>query len=535
MTDAPVDGLVDLVLMHVARRSGHGVERRLVLRRTVSVPGARGDAAAVEQLWISAPHPSYPALYAVLRGLAAAGTRLLRAATVPDLRGMTEPATVAELDIGQAPYDAVEISMVARGVLWDPLGTRVLHELELSYDGAIVGRLARRALAAVTPRLGVVEHAESDPADDENGSGSDDQPGWETSPPHPAAALELDLDDARTRVRHRPLWTAHRLTPLTLDRPGPSPSEWTGPSWSIWHRRPDGTPAPTGPPTGYVLVLIGVDGGTVGTGNAQYNLFEDRIEPTIDLDGLLTSRPVHDALAAFAVSGGDPTLRQAAIDAIRGFRSGGAPVDGLDTASTQSRQDLTPDGEVSMLGGTVLICDCRGVQVGDHTRQFNTFARVLTPTISTQLLLQRHPDLITAIVDQLTPSGGSGTTLQAQLSAAVRGVAETHVPRPPGAGIRPWGSIVTDEQAIAAGDPARQVDTHRFTIHLTAATVSEVRDAAVALREAAEQPDAEVYERYGLVEEVGTPQSPAVNRPGYPSPAHVMQQPDYGGPSIGGP
>lgn len=97
-----VDALIDLVLMHIASRDDDGVVRRLVLRRTVAVPDTHGDAAAVDQLWISEPLRGYPAVDAVLRGLATAGTRLLRGHPVAELPGMAQPtrACLPDLDLG---------------------------------------------------------------------------------------------------------------------------------------------------------------------------------------------------------------------------------------------------------------------------------------------------------------------------------------------------------------------------------------------------------------------------------------------------
>lgn len=531
MTGPLDEARVDLVLTHIVSR----IERRLILRRTVFVPGQGQDLAVVEQLWISDSLPNVRTLIEVLDGLTSKGKQLLRAEPVPDLPGMREAITSAELAAVPVHGAAVEIAMIARGVVTDLLGDRILPELEISYSGGIAGCLARRAFGAVVATLPLTEcddtDTDDDTGDDLGGEGGQEPAGMSTADAA-RSVLDHDIQDALRRVRWRALRSAP-LEPAEQPRPATAPAE---PHWTRWERRFTDARASDGAPTSYVLVLIGVEGASVGSGNEQYNLFRCRVDPTVDLDGLLSSEPVHRALVAFAESGGDPAARKLAMAAIRNFRSGAVPIQGPGPAPEDPRSPAAPDGELTALGGTVLICDCRGIQVGHDMRQFNTFARVFTPTIAAELLLYEFPALVGAIVDLVGLGTGDRGTLQSQLYDAVLRVAETVLPRQPGEGRRSWGSIVENEQAIVVGDRARVVDTHRFTVHLSSEAVATVREARESVEQEAAEYDvaAEEFDGFEFDEFGGEPQLPDPNSwmTWDPSPeADLQQHEDRSGPS----
>ncbi|MGH8571948.1 MAG: hypothetical protein ACREX8_05145, partial [Gammaproteobacteria bacterium] len=258
------------------------------------------------------------------------------------------------------------------------------------------------------------------------------------------------------------------------------------------------------------------------------------LEPTIDLRAVLGRSAVQEALARFATSKGDPAAREAAIDAIRGTRTGG------DTDWDRGERRVDPLGptesaEIEWLGGTVVICDCRGIQVGNHLRQYNTFSSVLAPTVNAHELFRDNPEFVETIVDYAC--GGDGITrrtVQDRLAEAVCGSADIALARPPGAGTRPYGSTVRNDAAIGVGD-IRQTDVREFAArlpHAAGRAVERAKSRAEAARKA-EAAAARKAEERVTKPDPGVPND-VVRRyfdgPQSPPP----QPPRRSGPSIGG-
>jgi hypothetical protein len=230
-----------------------------------------------------------------------------------------------------------------------------------------------------------------------------------------------------------------------------------------------------------------VDGAVVGDHGTQNNLYRYELEPTIDIDTIFRNRDVRDALVAYAASCGDPAHRQDAIDAIRMCRTG----DHTDWGEDQQRMDplvrnpgrAAADTEVEWLGGTVLLSDCRGVQVGNYEHQSNTFSIMLTPTVAAHDLFARTPTLAGLLVDYAVAADGvTHRSVQNELAESVCEVAGTGLDLPDGSRVYEPPVMVEGGMGLAVGRDMRQIDTSEVVAALSAAvenTLAAVPDEVV--------------------------------------------------------
>jgi hypothetical protein len=487
---------IDVVFYSVVVRDSDGRAERLVLRRTVFVELDDDTEAWVEELWISGVHRSLRSTVRAVRAIAAVGTHLVLGEPFANVPGM-EPlssTTMPELAaVVATPGVRVDLLVALRGHIRDLTGERTLINAEFSSSATFVGRVARElVLSAITALQ--LRH---------DGAGSSEE--TEAGPAVPAAAvareaLTIDLGDAEVRLKQQEFWQRIDGGRLEVVQQSDPMADATSESvWLHWERRTaEGAALRVGSeikaaldPTGdaVVAVFIGIDGGQVGDHNEQFNLFRYRLEPTIDLRTVLGHEPVQEALGRFAASQGDPSEREAVIEAIRSTRTGGR----TDWHHGERRVDpLTApqSGSIDWLRGTVVICDCRGIQVGNHLRQYNTFSSVLAPTIDASELFRENADLIETIVDYAC--GGDGLThrtVQDRLAEAVCESADTALARPADLARHPYGSTVRDDVGQMVGRDIRQHDVLELAARVPGAAVQAVERvrsrAEAAAREAA--------------------------------------------------
>lgn len=412
--------LVDVVLYSVVTRGLESRSERLVLRRTVSTEDD-GSELWVEELWASAgDHASARATRQAVLSLREVARQLVLGEPITDVPGMAAPsrAALAKLgDLAGGSDGRVEILVSYRGAVRDLTVRPILSAADVCSGPGFVARVARALIVDAIAALNLRPGSSGSPPGEPNLA--DDDP-----PVTPGQVLLDDIADAQVRLEQEHLW--ERLATAQLanpDPPDPPMPEVTGASWVTWERQTaEGATVQAGgdidpPLDGVVVTLIGVDGGQVGDHNEQTNLYCYRLNPQIDLRAVLAEPTVRIALAEFAASGGDPAKRDAAISALCTASTGGQSDWG-----EVHRVELRESGQetVSWLRGTVVISDCRGIQVGNHVRQFNTFAHVLAPRVDAGELMREHPDVVEAIVDySVGAAGQSQHTVQQQLSAAV--------------------------------------------------------------------------------------------------------------------
>ena len=538
---------VDVVFYSVVVRGPDGRAERLVLRRTVFVELDDDTEAWVEELWISGVHRSLRSTARAVRAIGAVGTHLVLGKPLPTIPGMdpSTSTTMPELAATAAtPGGWVDLLVVLRGQVRDLAGERRLTSAEVSSAATFIGRVARElVLGAVTALQ--LRH---------DGSGSSEEAGAEPAVPPAAVAREAltrDLGDAGFRLKQQELWQRMDNARLAVVQPSdPAVDARSEPVWSHWERQTeDGAalrassgaePALDPAIDAVVAVFIGIDGGQVGDHNKQVNLFRYRLEPTINLRAVLERAPVRAALARFAASQGDPSEREAAIEAIRSTRTGGR----TDWGHGQRRVDPLPppeSGSIAWLSGTVVICDCRGIQIGNHLRQYNTFSSVLAPTINVCELFRESQDLVETIVDYACGGGGlTHRTVQDRLAEAVCGSADTALTRPANSGQHRYGSTVCNDVGQMVGRDIRQYDVLDLAARVPTAAVQAAKHArsrveAAAREEAARRAKMATREpapsevEHGLDWDIG----PYVTRTPKDPPLRSPRPPDLSGPLIG--
>jgi hypothetical protein len=483
--------MVDVLLYSTANGDG---TNRLVLRRTAYVEPDEGPEAAVEELWISAEHPSQASLARAVRALHPVGALLVLGRPCPAVPGMalaTGSAIAATASVTAALDARIELLLLLRGQVRDLPAEPWLAAAELSAAATSVGRVARGLI------LGVISDLRLRP--DESSQDSDTDV--------PRQALSGDLDDARTRLGQQELWERIEGGRLTLAWTQAWPANTTPEEvWSRWERQTsdgavirgddvamhaDGDAMPA--LDSIAAIFIGVDGGQVGEHNKQVNLFRYRLEPTIDLRTVLERAQVRSALAEFAVSRGDPAAREEAIKAIQSMRTSVRTDWGRGDGRVDSLQGAA-HGSVSTLAGTVVLCDCRGIQVGNHLRQYNTFAFVLAPTLDVHKLFAEHPDVVETIVDYAC--GGDGLThrtVQDRLAEAVQGSAGMVLERTRGSAQHDFGGMVRNDVGQSVGRDIRQsdvVDLVALVSDTTVRAVDSARIRAAAARDEAARMEA---------------------------------------------
>jgi hypothetical protein len=478
---------VDVALFHVATRSADRLaDHRLVLRRTVFRNRPDGGEVSVEQLWVTNSVHHERLVASLLRRLDRVATELIEGRLVPEVPGMVKvtPASLVALESAVAGRTTVELLALVRARLGTVPRPPTAPDVELSCAFGYLGQVARVLMVAALAALKLVEADQDDGGDDADVELDVVAADEELSTVDiTRAALDRDLRDARTRFEAERRWDEVADCLASAVPTAPDGFEGDGPHWFGWEcPGPDGGTWPAEDLEHHTVVLIGVDGAAVGEGNRQYNVFRYRLEPTVDIAAVLEDPAVQDALAEFAASRGDPAARAAAIAAIRSCRTGARS----DWTRCEQRIDplpRDPDAEIEMLGGTVLITDCRGVQVGNRMRQYNTFTSVLAPTIDLADLLCRDRQLIEMIVDYACEGGATYRTLQNELASAVCGEAGRALPG------RPDGRVVTApvrvafQDGVMVGERVHQIDTREFAAWLP----SGVRDALDRARAEAEE------------------------------------------------
>lgn len=499
---------VDVVLYAILERGPAGRSERLVLRRAVFVDQPDGTEVAVEQLWTTSAYRSAMDALAVVRRLDAVAERLLLGRPVemlPDWQPIG-PNDVEELvDTVRRSGADVERLVGYRGAVRAVQdGGRLVRADVVSSTGGILTRPAHLIVTNALRDLLPMSDGSAGPTDEPEPA--DDQERLSA-----AGALLVDLDDARVAFAQRDRWeeiTHGRL--VTVDPHDRKLSGVDGveePVYTRWQRvTADGVALTAGagrdPERDSVVVtLIGVDGAQVGDHNLQVNRFRCQVDPQIDLRALWHDRSVQTALAEFAASRGDPEKRQAAVDALceageRGHTTW--------TPAEEHRVRLGGDGSVhTRLAGTVVLSDCRGVQIGDHVRQYNTFTSTISPDVKTGELLREHPEVVESIVDFACQTDATGRRdVERALNAAVCGDASGPLLREPGSGTLPWATFRrTDEIALSIGAHNRVQDdldvTAAISRSITRALDAEQRSVD-AQRRLIERDQREALERIEL-------------------------------------
>ena len=461
---------VDVLLFSVAC-DVDGQAYRLALRRTAYVELHDRVEASVEELWISEDHPSQASVARAVRALSPVGILLIlgrAVAAVPGMALATHGVIAETASMAAESDDQIELLLVFRGQVCDLTAEPWLDAAAISAAPTSLGQVARELI------MGMIADLQLRP----------DDSGRVAASRVPRLALSSDLCDARTRLEQQELWTRIEGARLAFAEPTDTAADEL---WSRWERyTADGAairvdtgagPAPEPAPDAIAAVLIGVEGGQVGEHNNQINLFRYRLEPTIDLHAVFGGSEVRSALARFAVSRGDPAELESAIDAIRAVRTDVH----TDWARGERRIDSLPSasrGVVSWLMGTVVLCDCRGIQVGNHLRQYNTFTFVLAPTLDAHKLFIDHPDLVETIVDYACGGyGRTDQTMQDRLAEAVCGSADIELERASGSSQHPYGSTVRDEVGQSVGRDIRQSDVLDLVAGISDVTVRAVQSA----------------------------------------------------------
>ena len=201
-----------------------------------------------------------------------------------------------------------------------------------------------------------------------------------------------------------------------------------------------------------MIEFVCVEVGQIGDGNLRVVIHNYRLEPTLDLEDLLTRPGVRDALQACATAPDDEGLRRAAVaELLRG------PADGTDfvppEAPTPEFSGGRSDYEWEAEFGLVILHDCRGIQIGDRNRQYATFAHVVAPDVDVAGLVRSDARLARAVVDTVCGLEAAGDLQNRLVEAVVVGAESAYGEGPPGGGLHPWQSLTAvGERNISVGD-----------------------------------------------------------------------------------
>jgi hypothetical protein len=448
---------------------------RLVLCRTVAAePDEQGR---VEQLWISALltiEQARETLNALFDGPAA---DLVRGRPVGALPGLAE-ASGAELDALEAEFGepagaALLVACSARAAG----GIRSGRLLAAEVVGG-TGRAAHRArfrLADTLARLGLVACGGSTEASADAGAGGG---AAATEAPDLSPALQVDAvaresAAARTRLTQVERWDEFSRAHVSVSPMGTEAPD-DGPRWMRIDRQvPAEASPPTSDPKSVVVTFIDVTGGVVGPNARQTNLFRYRVSPRVDLERALRSDSVRTAFAEYSTyaagKDADPAecakLREKAVDSLRHalphgettWQAGERPVGAEPKATSET---------VETLSGTVVLQDCRNIQVGNDVRQFNTFSYALAPQVKAGSLLEENPALAESIVDYACVADGPGrAAVQQELADAVCNSAEAALPREKGSGMHSQTRVtVRGQVGQIAGCHGRQSDIYAVRV-----------------------------------------------------------------------
>ena len=472
-----VDDRLDLVRVAVAVdaivvwRRDERVEQ-LVLERIVTADGA-GQQARVEESWTST-HGSVRSTIDRIHALRPVVTDLLlgRPVHAPADMSRLENTELVRLEAlikepGRREERLVECHGVIRAAGGQP---ELLYAEVVSTPGSIEAQQAEAVFAEAVSALPMdAAGPEGDPA-----AGSADGQDADSSLGGSGFSMTLHrelvevVSSAQCQAEQLRQWD--RLPPLRLIGE-PTRVGWgTGEevAWTHWEHSPEGSSTAEPdlrlePGDHFVITLIDVDGAVVGNDSLQINVFEFEVNATLDLAPILRQRDVRDALSAYAVDPADPEKRQGAIESLRSSPTG-RQIDWGQAWERSHAIHRQSDGSIGWLGGTVVLSGCRGVQIGNHVKQHNTFTHVVSPRVSGQLFVT-NPEVVESIVDfACRTDGPSNRLLQERLADAVCASARGALERTPGSGQHSTANLtLKHEQAQIIGSANEQRDSYDVT------------------------------------------------------------------------
>ena len=436
--------------------ASHTRHRKLVLRRVVRT----ADGASVDEIRVGGHSRTRADLLQTVESLADGLVEVLRGRE-PGPEFPLRHADIATLDnLANTQLDRrVEPVIEYHGAVRDIAGEAVLARVDLTTSASTAaGRAAERVVAQAVVALG--------PHPDE--------------PPRPAPDGAHGSDSGTTglvddRFAEAVVDVRRRLRVLDQIETGPArklspdePEAWSdelATTLVSWRRpeAPDLISATTAPESSrVVLTFVEVDGLQIGRGNRQTNLFTYRLTPDIDLENVLRGPDVRAAMSAYATAPPDADIGKLRGDAVRALhRAARARPAQMPELPPPSRMGAPTTEIVEELGRTILIQDCRGVQIGDRARQVNEFAFTVSPTVDAADLLYRNSDLVNALVDDVCRTGESGgSSVHELLCAAIGARTREAYERVPGSGVvRATHDHVGPASGITHGPGARQKDS----------------------------------------------------------------------------
>ncbi|MEU1746680.1 hypothetical protein ACWD8I_06385 [Micromonospora arida] len=184
----------------------------------------------------------------------------------------------------------------------------------------------------------------------------------------------------------------------------------------------------------WVVELRDVRGAQIGDHNRQSNRFVvHRPDRAIDFGDVLDREDVQRAVRRLSERPGDRGLRDELVTALRGATGG--RVDSRPLVLTARVR------EPGFWEGLLIIDDVRGVQVGDHGTQRNTFRYTVMDEPRAAALLRENFGLARALADCLCPRDGRG-----DVNAVARAL-DTH--------LRSLPVEVDRDRGVAVGLPGR--------------------------------------------------------------------------------
>jgi hypothetical protein len=184
----------------------------------------------------------------------------------------------------------------------------------------------------------------------------------------------------------------------------------------------------------WVVELRDVRGAQIGNHNWQSNRFVvHRPDRAIDFGDVLDREDVQHAIRRLSEQPGDRGLREDLVRALRGATGGR-----VDSRPLVLTARVHEQGFWERL---LLVDDVRGVQVGDHGRQRNTFRYTVMDEPRAAALLRENPDLARALADCLCPRDSRG-----DVNAVAREL-DTH--------LRSLPVEVDRDRGVAIGTPGR--------------------------------------------------------------------------------
>ncbi|MEK8106602.1 hypothetical protein NKG94_17590 [Micromonospora sp. M12] len=175
-------------------------------------------------------------------------------------------------------------------------------------------------------------------------------------------------------------------------------------------------------------------GAQIGNHNRQSNRFVvHRPDRAIDFGDVLDRENVHQAIRRLSERPGDRGLRDDLVTALR--RTTGGRVDSRPMVLTARV------GEPGFWESLLIVDDVRGMQVGNHGTQRNTFRYTVMDEPRAAALLRENPGLARALADCLCPRDGRG-----DVNAVARRL-DTH--------LRSLPVEVDRDRGMAIGTPGR--------------------------------------------------------------------------------